>query len=58
MLCKQMHQQISFAGILKNQKGIEVIFTKIKNANHFFKGRENELSKKIQEYIKEKTALI
>ena len=43
---------------IKNQKGIEVIFTKIKNANHFFKDKENELSKEIEEYIKEKTALI
>ena len=43
---------------IKNQKGIEVIFTKIKNSNHFFKDRENELSKEIEKYIKEKTALI
>jgi len=43
---------------IKSQKGIEVIFTKIKNANHFFKNKENELSKEIENYIKEKTALI
>ena len=43
---------------IKNQKGIEVLFTKIKNANHFFKDKENELSKAIEKYIKEKTALI
>ena len=43
---------------IKNQKGVEVMFTKIKNANHFFKGRENELSIEIEKYIKEKTALI
>jgi len=43
---------------IKNQKGIEVIFTKIKNSNHFFKDREKELSKEIEKYIKEKTALI
>ena len=43
---------------IKNQKGIEVIFTKIKDANHFFKNKENELSKEIEKYIKEKTALI
>jgi alpha/beta superfamily hydrolase len=43
---------------IKNQKGIEVIFTKIKNANHFFKNKEIELSKEIEKYIREKTALI
>ena len=43
---------------IKNQKGIEVIFTKIKGANHFFKDKESELSKEIEKYIKEKTALI
>ena len=43
---------------IKSQKGIEVIFTKIKNANHFFKDKENELAKEIEKYIKEKTALI
>ena len=43
---------------IKSQKGIDVIFTKIKNANHFFKNKENELAKEIEKYIKEKTALI
>ena len=43
---------------IKNQKGIEVIFTKIKNSNHFFKDKEDELSKEIEKYMKEKTALI
>jgi alpha/beta superfamily hydrolase len=43
---------------IKSQKGIEVLFTKIKDANHFFKDKENELAKEIEEYIKEKTALI
>ena len=43
---------------IKSQKGIEVIFTKIKNANHFFKNKEQELAKEIEKYIKEKTALI
>ena len=42
----------------KNQKEIEVIFTKIKGSNHFFKDKENELSEEIEKYIKEKTALI
>jgi len=43
---------------IKNQKGIEVVFTKIKNSNHFFKNKEEVLSKEIEKYIKEKTALI
>ena len=43
---------------IKNQKGIEVIFTKIKNSNHFFKNKEDEISKEIKKYIEEKTALI
>ena len=43
---------------IKSQKGIEVIFTKIKNANHFFKNKENELAKEIEKYVEEKTALI
>ena len=43
---------------IKNQKGIEVIFTKIKNTNHFFKDKENELVKEMEKYIKEKTTLI
>ena len=43
---------------IKSQKGIEVIFSKIKDANHFFKNKEDELTKEIEKYIKEKTALI
>ena len=43
---------------IKTQKGIEVIFSKIKNANHFFKNKERELSLEIEKYLKEKTALI
>ena len=43
---------------IKNQKDIEVIFSKIKNANHFFKNKEKELRLEIEKYIKEKTALI
>ena len=43
---------------LKNQKGIEVIFSEIKNSNHFFKGKEEELNKTIDKYIKDKTKLI
>ena len=43
---------------IQSQKGIEVLFTKIKNANHFFTGREDILKSEIEKYIKEKTALI
>jgi alpha/beta superfamily hydrolase len=43
---------------IKNQKGIEVIFTKIKDSNHFYKNKIIELEKEIKKYIKEKTALI
>ena len=43
---------------IKNQKGVEVIFSKIKNSNHFFKYREKELIIEIEKYLKEKTALI
>ena len=43
---------------IKSQKGVEVIFSKIKGANHFFKNKEVELKEQVTKYIKEKTALI
>ena len=43
---------------IKSQKGVEVLFSKIKNSNHFFKNKEKELTSEIEKYIKEKTALI
>ena len=43
---------------IKNQKGVEVIFSEIKNSNHFFKDKEKELTLEIEKYLKEKTALI
>ena len=43
---------------IKSQKGVKVIFSKIKNANHFFKDKEDDLKKEVEKYIKEKTALI
>jgi len=43
---------------IKNQKAVEVIFSKIDGANHFFKNKEKELKIEIEKYIKEKTALI
>jgi alpha/beta superfamily hydrolase len=43
---------------IKSQKGVEVIFSKIKKTNHFFKDKEKELTTEIERYLKEKTALI
>ena len=43
---------------IKNQKGVEVIFSKMKNSNHFFKDKEIDLKIEIEKYLKEKTALI
>ena len=40
---------------IKSQKGVEVIFSKIKNSNHFFKNKEKELSIEIEKYLKEKS---
>ena len=43
---------------LKNQKGIKVEFSEIKNSNHFFKDKEEDLKKTINTYIKKNTELI
>ena len=43
---------------VRNQKGVEVIFSKMKNSNHFFKDKEIDLKIEIEKYLKEKTALI
>ena len=43
---------------LKNQKGIEVLFAEIKNANHFFKNKEEDLNKVISTYVEKSTELI
>jgi alpha/beta superfamily hydrolase len=43
---------------LKSQKGIDVDFSEIKNSNHFFKDREEDLKKVIDKYIQKKTELI
>ena len=43
---------------LKNQKGIEVVFSEIKNANHFFKNKEEDLNKVISTYVEKSTELI
>ena len=42
---------------IKSQKGVEVVFSKIKNSNHFFKNKEKELVSEIEKYIKEKRLL-
>ena len=39
---------------LKNQKGIEEDFSEIKNANHFFSNKEEELKKTMNMYVKKK----
>ena len=43
---------------LKSQKGITVEFFEVKNANHFFKNKEEDLKKIINTYIKKNTELI
>ena len=43
---------------LKNQRGIEVKFNEIKDTNHFFKNKELDLKKTINQYIKEKTEIM
>ena len=43
---------------LKSQKGIEVNFSEIKSANHFFKGKEEELRKIMSLYVEKNTELI
>ena len=43
---------------LKSQKGIMVEFSEVKNTNHFFKNKEEDLKKIINTYIKKNTELI
>ena len=43
---------------LSLQKNINVKFDSITNANHFFKGKEKELSSLITQYIKDKVTII
>ena len=43
---------------LKIQKNIEVKFDSVTNGNHFFKGKEKILASSIENYLKEKTAII
>ena len=41
-----------------NPKGIEVLFSEIKNANHFFKNKEEDLNKVMSAYVEKSTELI
>ena len=43
---------------LNMQKNIEVKFDSINNANHFYKGKENELSTSIERYLKDKVSVL
>jgi len=43
---------------LQMQKNIEVKFEPINDANHFYKGKEKELSASIEKYIKDKITII
>ena len=43
---------------IKSQKGVEVIFSKLKTLTTFLKNKEKELTTEIEKYLKEKTALI
>ena len=43
---------------LKIQKNIEVKFDSVTNGNHFFKGKEKILASNIENYLKEKKAII
>ena len=57
----ELVQQESILNLKKRlsmQKNIEVKFESINNANHFFKGKEKELSVTIERYIKDKITVI
>ena len=43
---------------LKSQKGIDVLFSEIKGANHFFKNKEDDLKKIMDNYVEKSTELI
>jgi len=42
---------------LEQQKGINVKFTKVENANHFFKNKEKELKEILDNYIKDEISI-
>ena len=43
---------------LSTQKNIDVKFNPILNANHFYKGKEKELSSVLETYLKEKVTVL
>ena len=43
---------------LSAQKNIEVRFNSISNANHFYKGKEKDLSTVVESYLKEKVTVL
>ena len=43
---------------LSMQKNIDVKFDIINNANHFYKGKEKELTMSINKYLKDKMTII
>tara|TARA_Y100000590_G_scaffold389201_1_gene464075 strand:+ start:1059 stop:1715 length:657 start_codon:yes stop_codon:yes gene_type:complete len=43
---------------LNMQKNIEVKFDSIANANHFFKGKENDLTVSIERYLEDKVTIL
>ena len=44
--------------IISIQKNIEVKFNPILNANHFYKGKEKELSTLIENYLSDKITVL
>ena len=58
LLQKKKKYQNELHNRLKSQKGIMVEFSEVKNTNHFFKDKEEDLKKIINTYIKKNTELI
>ena len=57
----ELVQQESILNLKKRlsmQKNIDVKFDPVTNANHFFKGKEKELSSTIESYIKDKITVV
>ena len=57
----ELVSEISLLSLKKRldlQKNIEVKFDSILNANHFFKGKEKDLSEKVNSYLKNKITII
>ena len=54
----QVESLLNLKKRLSLQKNIDVKFDQISNANHFFKGKEKELTNSISSYIKDKVTII